>query len=453
MEQPAPIQTSSRRKMAVLLGLGFASGVPLLLTGRTMRVWARDQGVDLESIGLMGLVTLPYAYKFLWAPMLDTVSPGLFGRRRGWVLIFQVLLGIAIVTMGIAGPALEQAGGLRTFVLLAAAVAFLSASHDIVADAYRTDILRSSELGPGASVFTTGYRLAMLAAGAGAVWLASFIPWKDVYAIAGWMMLIGIVATVFAPTPTDAKRAPRSLADALIGPTRDLMRRNGARAALLVLLFIFLFKLPDYMAASLTDVMLLDLGYSMQVISVWSLGVGTAVTIPGALVGGALVPRFGLKRSLIIFGIAQAVSNAGYLSLALLESPCEWLMIIVVGVEYFCAGLVAAGFIAFLMSQCNHRYSATQYALLSSLMGLSNSLAGIPSGYFAEHFRYPAFLMFTIAAAIPGVMLIPLLPWKRPAGNAKCPACGYDLQANLSGKCPECGVLMIASAADARPSV
>ena len=415
-----------------------------MLTGRTLRLWARDQGVDLASVGLLGLVTLPYAYKFIWAPLMDRFTPPWLGRRRGWLVIIQVLLMAAIAGMAFTGPV---AGGtnLKSFAILALIVAFLSASQDIVSDAYRTDVLHSAELGRGASVFTSGYRLAMLATGAGAVALATILPWQSVYLIAAGAVSIGTLSVMLAPNPTASAHPPESFAAAVVDPVRDFFHRNG-RHAWVIAIFIFAFKLPDYMAAAMTDAMLLDLGFSKQAISIWSLGVGTAVTIPGALIGGMIVTKFGLHRSLIVFGLAQALSNGGYLILASVGQPIQSVMIIAVGVEYFCMGLVAAGFIAFLMSQCNQRYSATQYALLSSLMGLCNSVAGAPSGFLVQWFGYSWYFVITILAAAPGMAL---LPWLLPRARLRvqCARCGEEMREGVESLCPECGTPVMSRAA------
>ena len=248
--------------------------------------------------------------------------------------------------------------------------------------------------------------MAMLVTGAGAVWLAAKLPWGHVYVLAGAMMMVGVAFTLFAPSPAHNTAHPSTFAGAVIEPVREFVSRNGRRT-IIILAFIFVFKLPDYMAAAMTDAMLLDLGYTKEQISIWSLGAGTAVTIPGALIGGILLTRFGLKRSLYVFCAAQAISNAGYLALAHVGEPRESAMLIVVSVEYFCVGLVAAGFIAFLMKQCNHAFSATQYAVLSSAMGLSNSLGGAPAGYLVKHLGYEWFFAITILMAIPGLILLP----------------------------------------------
>src|SRR5262245_53324437 len=203
------------RKWIALAGLGFASGLPLMLTGRTLRLWARDQGVDLASVGLLGLVTLPYAYKFLWAPLMDRVTPPLLGRRRGWLLIAQLMLMAAIAGMAFTGP-VSGGANLKVFAILSLIVAFFSASQDIVSDAYRTDVLQPAELGRGASIFTSAYRLAMLAGGAGAVALAAFLSWQSVYLIAAAAMAIGIISVMLAPNPPAAARPPESFAVAVV---------------------------------------------------------------------------------------------------------------------------------------------------------------------------------------------------------------------------------------------
>jgi PAT family beta-lactamase induction signal transducer AmpG len=397
------------RRFIVLLLLGFSSGLPLMLTSRAMKVWAANAGVELPTVGLFSLVALPYALKFLWAPIMDwwpggnDQDSGALGRRRGWLLVTQLATLLAIVGMAMVGPASSQAT-LTSFAALAVLVAFCSASQDIVADAYRTDILRPDELGIGASLFTIGYRLAMIASGAGAVFLAHHLRWPVVYQIVAAGLIIGVIATLLAPEPDTDRAASPSLVDAVVEPWREFISRNGAKA-LLILVFIVLFKLPDYLATSITDAMLVQLGFSNEDIGLWALGVGTAVTIPGAALGGLIVTWLGLRRALLIIGIAQAISNAGYLWLVQVGADRPT-MIVVIGIEYFCTGLVAAAFIAFLMSQCNHRYSASQYALLSSLMGLASSVGGATAGYLAHWLGYSQFFLFTILISVPGLLLI-----------------------------------------------
>jgi len=409
MASPSAAKVYLSPTMAVLLGLGFASGLPLMLTSRTLNVWARDQGVDLATIGLFSLVSLPYAYKFAWAPLIDAVRLPFLGRRRGWLAVTQLLVIVAIAGMAFAGPTSPQTP-LLGFAIFSFVLAFCSASQDIVADAYRTDILRDDELGPGASTYMTGYRQAMLASGAGVVALAAHYPWRDVYLMAACGMIVGLIATLAAKEPPTTTQAP-TFVQAVVHPFREFIVQHGGRA-LVVLVFILLFKIPDYMAARMIDPLMLDLGFTKQEIAFWGLGVGIAVTIPGVLVGGPLVAWLGIPRALLVVGTAQAASNAGYMLLAS-SGKVQWLMIGVVGFEYFCTGLVAAGFVAFLMSCCDRRFSATQYALLSSVMGLSNSLSGLPTGWLAERFGYPTFFLITIIAGVPGLLMIPFLKSSR----------------------------------------
>lgn len=397
------------RRFIVLLMLGFSSGLPLMLISRALKVWARDVGIDLTTLQMFSLVMLPYSIKFLWSPLMDWLNPlpRALGRRRAWLLVTQLLTMLAIGGMAMVGPS-AGGDGLTRLALLALLTAFCSASQDIVADAYRTDILRPEELGIGASLFTSGYRCAMLASGAGAVFLADHIPWSAVYLIAALGMSIGIVATWLAPEPADSSRVELTFRQSLIEPFNDFVFRHGA-GIVIVAIFILLFKLPDYLAGNMTDVFMLDLGFSKEQIAFWVLGVGVALMIPGAVLGGALVTWLGLRNTLLVCGIAQAASNAGYLWLAHAGARHD-VLLIAIGVESLCQGLVAAGFIAFLMSQCTHRYSATQYALLSGLMSLSNALAGAASGFLADRLGYSAFFALTIVAAAPGLILLRWLP-------------------------------------------
>lgn len=405
MPRPSLRAIYDNPRMAALIAIGFSAGVPYMLTSRTMKLWARDEGVDLATIGLFSLVTLPASLKFFWAPFMDRFVPPLLGRRRGWLVITQFCLMASIVAMGLAGPSAPDSP-IFSFGILALCVSFFAASQDIVADAYRTDVLKPEEYGAGASFYVSGYRVALLATGAGAVFLAAKTNWSVVYTLCAALVMIGVIATLLAPNPAD-DAPPATFTDAVVEPVREFVARNLWWAPAIVL-FIVLFKIPDYMAAALADLLMLDLGFTKEQIALWSLGVGTAATIPGVIIGGVIASKMGLARSLIVFGVAQAVSNAGYLVLAYVGA-IEWVMFLVVGIEYFCAGLVAAGFVAFLMSQCNHRFTATQYALLSSLMGLSASLAGAPTGFIAERVGYVGFFSYSIAAAIPGMaLLIPL---------------------------------------------
>jgi PAT family beta-lactamase induction signal transducer AmpG len=394
------------RQLLLLAALGFASGLPLYLTTQSLQAWMRVEGVDLTTIGLFGLVALPYSLKFLWAPVMDRVVPPFLGRRRGWLIITQVLLVGAIAAMAAHDPA----RGLQFLALNAVVIAFLSASQDIVGDAYRTDVLSTRESAAGAAVWVTGYRIALITTGSVAFFLADRITWPGAYVAMAALMLVGIGATLLAAEPASAQ-APQSLLEAVVLPFREFLGRRGVMWGLGVLAFIVIYRLPDSFGAMMATPFLLDAGYSQSEIGVARGAIGIAATIVGTLTGGALVARIGLNRALWIFAALQAVSNAGYWILTGVE-PSQPMLVGVMLVENFCGGLVTAGFLGFLMSLCAPRFSATQFALLSSLLGVSRDLLVAPSGAIAEATGWPLYFLGTIAIAIPGMMLLPIMaPW------------------------------------------
>jgi PAT family beta-lactamase induction signal transducer AmpG len=397
-----------RRAVAMAL-LGFASGLPALLTGRTMQLWMRNLGIDLGVIGLFALVSLPYSLKFIWAPLLDRYAPpGLrrVGRRRGWLVVTQGAVVLAIAWMAVAGPA-ATADPLHVFAIAALVLAFASASQDIVADAYRTDLHPGREAGLGASVFVSGYRLAMIVAGSGAMILSGWAGWPVVYLGMAACMVVGIIGTAIGPPTPSAIAAPATIRDAVVEPLRELVARHGPRVAI-VALFMLLFRLPDVLGGAMATMLLTDLKFTNQDIGLWQQAFGLGVSIPGAILGGVIVTRVGVIRSLWAFGILQALSNLGYMAIALAGK--DYAMLIgVIALENLCGGLAAAGFMAFLMNQCDRRYSASQYALFTSLMAVANSLFASPMGYLAGSWGYPLFFAMTALAGAPGMVLIPFL--------------------------------------------
>ena len=410
-QPPAPSMFSvwGQRKMLVLTLIGFASGLPLFLTSRTLAAWMRVEGVDLTTIGLFSLVALPYSLKFIWAPVVDRYVPPFLGRRRGWLLITQVALLLAIAAMSLHDP--RQ--GLQMLALNAVFIAFFSASQDVVADAYRTDVLAEREMGAGAAIFVIGYRIALLTVGAVAFILADRMPWPMVYLVLALLMVIGILATIWAPEPALREQPPQTFAEAVVLPFQEFLQRAGARTALFVLAFIILYKLPDSLTITLSTPFLLDLQFSQTDVGAIQGGLGIAATIVGAIVGGSLVARFGINRSLWVFGGLQAASNLAYWLLAVVGTNYPLLVGTII-VENFCMGMVSVGFVAFLMSMCSTRFSATQYALLSSLIGVGRDVLVAPAGAIAEAAGWPAFFLITIAAGIPGLLLLPVFaPWSK----------------------------------------
>ncbi len=340
---------------------------------------------------------------------MDRFAPPFLGRRRGWLIVTQVLVAVAIAAMGLCGPSVSLHG----LAAMAVLVAFLSASQDIVADAYRTDVLPAEEWGSGAAVFTTGYRVGMIASGGGALILAGRgVPWPWVYAIAAACMGVGVAATLFAPEPVRAPPPPPTLAVAVVEPLREILFRRGAAATLL---FVVLFKVPDVIALQYVTPFLQRTGYSDGEIGSVQGVAGVAVTIAGALAGGTLVARIGLRATLWTAGLAHAAGNVGYLLLSR-TSPDMASMTAAVVVENFCIGLATAGFLAFLMSRCDPRYSAFQYALLTSLNAATRYVGGAPFGYVQERVGWTWFFAGAAVSALPGLLL---LPWLRLGEEAQ----------------------------------
>ncbi|WP_373462102.1 AmpG family muropeptide MFS transporter [Calothrix sp. FACHB-1219] len=397
--------------MAALLFLGFASGLPLLLIGNTLKAWMTVEQVNLAAIGWFSLASLPYSLKFLWSPFLDRFTVPWLGRRRGWLILTQLALIVAIAIMAFQQP--KQA--LQLLAINAIVIAFLSATQDIAADAYRTDVLEKLEMGAGAAVFILGYRIALLVAGALALILADRIPWSSVYLLMAGTMALGIFATLFAPEPAEIS-PPASLSEAVILPFGEFFQRQGVLQGFLMLVFITLYKLGDALLSNMTTPFLLQVGFTKTDIGTIQVGMGLIATIVGALAGGAILSRIGINRSLWVFGVLQAVSNFAYLALAYTGKNYQ-AMVLAINIEQFCGGLGTAAFVAFLMSLCNQKFSATQYALLSSLMAVSRDILASPGGAIAQNTGWPLFFIITIVAAVPGLLLLPIFaPWNpKPA--------------------------------------
>ena len=394
------------RKMAALTLIGFSSGLPLFLTSRTLQAWMTVEGVDLTAIGLFSLVGLPYSLKFIWSPLIDRFTVPILGRRRGWLITLQIGLLIAIALMAFQQP--KQA--LQLLAINAVAIAFLSASQDIAADAYRTDVLEELELGAGAAVFVLCYRIALLFTGSLALILADNLPWPSVYLFMALGMVIGIIATLFAPEPKETS-PPESLAAAVILPFGEFFQRQGVVQAILMLVFIVLYKLGDSFVNNMSTPFLLQTGFTQTDIGAIQGGMGLIATIVGTLSGGVILSKIGLNRSLWLFGALQAVSNLAYYALANVGQNYPAL-VLTINIENFCGGLGTAAFVAFLMNMCNQRFSATQYALLSSFMAVSRDILVAPAGTIAKSTGWPLFFIISIVAAIPGLLLLPLFaPW------------------------------------------
>lgn len=406
--------------MAALLLLGFSSGLPLFLTSKTLQAWMSKEGVDLGAIGLFSLVGLPYSLKFLWSPLLDRFVPPFLGRRRGWLVVTQVGLIVAIAFMFFQQP--KQA--LQLLAINAILIAFFSASQDIAFDAYRTDVLEPLEMGAGAALTVLGYRIALIVTGSFAFIFADYLPWQTVYLLMSALMAIGLFTSFWAPEPREQEIPPASLVDAVSLPFAEFFQRSGVVRGFLILLFIVLYKLGDALVNNMATPFLLPktgLGFSQTEIGAIQGGMGLLATIVGALMGGSILSKIGINRALWVFGGLQAVSNLAYFVLAQVGKNYSWL-VITINIENFCAGLGTAAFVAFLMNLCNPRFSATQYALLSSLMAVSRDILVAPAGNLAKATGWPMFFLISIVAAVPGLLLLPVFaPWNSPSTSRPIP--------------------------------
>lgn len=386
-----------------LLVLGFSSGLPLALTSGTLQAWATIDGVSLQNIGFLTLVGSAYTLKFLWAPFVDRYAPPLLGRRRGWILVMQLLLAGFIAAMGQFSPS----GSLGILAVLAVIVAFLSATQDIAFDAYSTDVLRHEERAAGAALRVLGYRLAMIVSGGLALVLADqWLGWGNTYVAMGGFIGLCALVTLMAPEPEQQAYAPPSLRDAVVEPLVEFFSRPGAWT---ILLLIVLYKLGDAFAGALSTTFLLrGAGFTGTEVGAVNKVFGLAATIVGALAGGSIMTRLGLYRSLMWFGILQAVSNFGYWLLAI-TPPHLLTMGTVVGIENLCGGLGTAAFVALLMALCRKEFSATQFALLSALAAVGRTyLAGPGTPPLVDAFGWAGFFILTVFIALPGLVLLRL---------------------------------------------
>ena len=387
--------------MLVSLLMGFSCGVPLLLTITVLQAWMQEAGVDIKIIGLFSLVGLPYTLKFLWAPVMDRFTLPFLGRRRGWLLLFQIILMLVIAGLGLTDPAANP-----YFVAGAAfLVTFFSASQDIVVDAYRREDLSDNELGLGSSLYVNGYRVGMLVAGSGGLIMADHFSFRLVYLMLAATMLVGIMTTIFSREPEMSAGTPADFKEAVIGPFIDYFSRPGA---LLLLAFILFYKIGDQMATTMTMPFYLEIGFSKTEIGTVVKLFGFWATIGGGLLGGIILLRLGILRSLWIFGLLQAVSTSGFVLLANVGASLP-LLAGVIAFENLSGGMGTAAYVAYMASLTNKKFTATQYALLSSLMGIPRVLASAPTGFAVAALGWSSFFIFCTLAALPGLMLLVLI--------------------------------------------
>ncbi len=407
------------RRMLICVFTGFSSGLPLYILINLLPAWLRSEHVDLKAIGLFALIGLPFTWKFLWSPLMDRYALPLLGRRRGWMALTQVLLLVSLPVFGWLHPTQD----LWAIAWLATAVAFFSASQDIVLDAYRREILPDSELGLGTAIHVNAYRIASLVPGSLALILADHLPWSTVFLVTALFMLPGLAMTLFVDEPRAAAGTPRTLRDAVVEPFREFLARNGVGAALLVLAFIFLYKLGDSMATALATPFYLDMGFTKTEIGVVAKNAGLWASVLGGLVGGVWMLKIGINRGLWIFGAVQLLSILGFAWLAQLAKPGIVALGAVIAFEALGVGLGTAAFTAFIARATDPRYTATQFALFTSLAAVPRTLVNASTGWIVERLGWFDFFLACALLALPGMALLLLVaPWNDPAGARDEPA-------------------------------
>jgi PAT family beta-lactamase induction signal transducer AmpG len=410
MSQKITWQTFANKRMLICIFIGFSSGLPLFILINLIAAWLRSEGVDLKAIGLFALIGFPYTWKFLWSPLMDRFTLGRLGRRRGWMLLTQLLLVAAIAAFGLFDPKRD----LWTIAGLAAVLAFFSASQDIVLDAYRREILSDDEQGLGTALHVNAYKLAGLVPGSLSLILADHLPWPTVFLITALFMLPGIVTTLLVDEPPTYGAPPKTLEEAVVLPFREFVKRSGWDQALLVLSFIFLYKLGDSMAVALATPFYLDLGFTKTEIGLIAKNAGLWLNVAGGLIGGVWLIKLGINKGLWVFGVVQTIVILGFAWLAQVGADKLWLAV-VIGSEAFGVGLGTAAFTAYIARSTDPRYTATQYALFTSLASVPRTFANAATGYIVEQTGWFWFFIVCTVLAIPGLMLLPkVAPWNEP---------------------------------------
>ena len=420
MSTPAP-QTGTptiwsqllTKRMLICVFTGFASGLPLYLLLNLVPAWLRSEQIDLKTIGLFALIQFPYTWKFLWSPLLDRYALPL-GRRRGWMLTTQLGLLISIAVMGSFSPQ----NALSSIVLLATLLALLSATQDIALDAYRRELLRENELGLGNSVHVNAYRIAGLVPGSLSLILADHLAWGTVFVITALFMLPGIAMTLLVREP-DAASAPKTLREAVVEPFREFIGRQGWRSALFILAFLFFYKLGDSMCTALATPFYLDMGFTKSDIGLIAKHAGLWPAVIGGLLGGVWMLRTGINRALWLFGVVQLLAIFGFAWLAnqghfdSIGAAERTSLALVIGLEAFGVGVGTAAFVAFIARTTHPAYTATQFALFTSLAAVPRTFANAATGWLVEGLGWTQFFLLCAALAVPGMLLLlKVAPWR-----------------------------------------
>ncbi len=399
------------RRMLICLFTGFASGLPLFLLIQLVPAWFRNEGLDLSTIGLFNLVLFPYTWKFLWSPLMDRFTFPFLGRRRGWMLVTQIPLIGLMAILGTFSPA----ENLTPVMIIVAFIAFFSASQDIVLDAYRRELLPEDELGSGSSFFINAYKLSSLVPGSLALILADLVPWSVVHLVVAVFMGIGLLTTFLIPESDAPLVTPSSMKEAVVEPFKEFFSRSdGWRAGMTILLFMVLYKLGDSMATALETPFFLDMGFTNTEIGTVAKISKLWAAVAGTIAGGIIMIKLGINRSLWVFGFVQVGSIFGYYLLA--EAGHNmWMLFIAVSLEYIGVGLGSVALIAFMARSTSKQFTATQFALLSSIMAIPRTFASASTGFLIESMGYSQFFLLCMVLAIPGMLLLfKVAPWNEP---------------------------------------
>ncbi len=398
------------RRMLICVFTGFASGLPLYILISLVPAWLRTEGVGLKEIGLFTLIGLPYTWKFFWSPLLERYPLPLLGRRRGWMLLTQLALLFSIAAL----PQFDTTTQLWPLAALCGLIAFLSASQDIVIDAYRRELLPDIELGLGNAIHVNAYRIAGLVPGSLSLILADFLPWDTVFLITAAFMSVAIVLTLSIKEPGHPTPAPATLRAAIIEPFREFFQRLGLSQALLVLSFMFLYKLGDNLATALATPFYIDMGFELSEIGIIAKHAALWPMIVGGLLGGLMMVKIGINRALWVFGVVQLISIFGFALMAHVGEGL-WLLALVIGFEYLGVGLGAAAFIAFIARTTSRVHSATQFALFTALTAVPRTVANAGTGYLVEAVGWEQFFYICALLALPGMLLLfKVAPWNSP---------------------------------------
>jgi MFS transporter, PAT family, beta-lactamase induction signal transducer AmpG len=402
------------KRMLICIFTGFASGMPLYVLIQLIPAWLRDGGVSLAEIGLFALIGIPYVWKFAWAPFMDRWIPPFLGRRRGWMLMCQLALIVSIGMLGMFEPARDTA----VIAWVALAVAFFSATQDVALDAYRREILPDEELGLGNSVHVQAYRISSLVPGSLALILADILPWSSVFWITGGFMALGLAMTLLVSEPDTELPEAVGLRETVVAPFREYINRRSWRGLLLVLGFMFLYKIGDNMATALSTPFYLDLGFTKTQIGAVAKNAALWPAIIGGLLGGGLMIRLGINRALWLFGVVQVVSILGFALLAN-TGPVLWLLAAVISFEYLGVGMGTAAFTAFIARETSKTYAATQFALFTALAALPRTFANASTGFIVEQIGWVSFFLFCAVIALPGMLLLFwVAPWREEGPRA-----------------------------------